>query len=124
MVGAAEQSSVGSLNRSIALSSLIRARYSSGRVNMPLQGSVNYMRLKHVQGVPSPGGEGQGFTLSRLRMLDTMIERLESAANRSEGQNPVERAAEALYRRLADMGTSSGTGFSGAEPGTFLNLLV
>ncbi|TVR05260.1 MAG: hypothetical protein EA403_03250 [Spirochaetaceae bacterium] len=123
MVGAAQRTDVASLTRNIALSNLLRARTSPGRVSVPLQGSVNYMRLKHVQGVPASEGNS-GFSLSRLRMLDTMIDRLEKGARATPEASSTERAAEALYRRLADMGRPGLTGIRASEPGSFLNLLV
>ena len=77
--GGAKAQSVA-FNRSIALSSLLRARHSPGKVNMPLQGGANYMRLRHVQGIPSMQ-EGRGYSPARLRMIDAMVDRLKSSGD-------------------------------------------
>ncbi|TVQ39618.1 MAG: hypothetical protein EA384_06190 [Spirochaetaceae bacterium] len=68
------------LNRTVALSSILRARHSLGKVTLPLQGGSNYMRLKHVQGVPA-SQEGSGYSPARLRMIDAMVERLKNPGN-------------------------------------------
>ena len=123
MVGSAYTIDSASLTRNIALSKLLLARNSPGRVSVPLQGSVNYMRLKHVQGVPAPEGYS-GFSLPRLRMLDTMIERLERSAQNPRETTATERTAESLYRRINDTGRAGLAGLRAGEPGSFLNLLV
>ncbi len=74
---AGAQSTAPTLSRTIALSSILRARHAPGKINMPLQGSARFMRLRHVQGIPA-GGEQHAFSPARLRMLDAMVDRLKS----------------------------------------------
>jgi hypothetical protein len=49
---------------------------SSGKASVPVNAkSVIYSHFKHVSGVPAPEGV-QGANISRLKILDTLIERL------------------------------------------------
>ena len=64
-----------SVNRTIPISNLLRARFSPGRIALPVRNQAIYARFKYVQGVPA-SMEGQGFSISRLRMLDNLIDRL------------------------------------------------
>lgn len=59
----------------VALSTVVRAQNSNGRISLPLSQPGIYMRFKYVQGVPSRS-EGEGFPLYKLRMLDTLIDKL------------------------------------------------
>ena len=75
MVGAVDSSM-----RTVQLSSIIRAQYSPAKISLPVD-SMLYARLKHVRGVPVEGLGGAaevsgGFSLSKLQMIDLMIERL------------------------------------------------
>jgi hypothetical protein len=48
----------------------------NGRKSFPVApGLVIYSQLKHISGTPAPEGT-QGISISRLRILDTMIEQL------------------------------------------------
>ncbi len=64
-----------SVHRTIPITNLLRAQFSPGRIALPVQNQAIYARFKHVQGVPALS-EGQGFSISRLRMLDNLIDRL------------------------------------------------
>ena len=56
---------------------LMRARYSSGRIAFPVKPSqAIYARFKYVTGIPS--NEGGGVSLSKLRTIDNLIDRLVS----------------------------------------------
>lgn len=59
------------LYTTIPMGDLLRARYSADRLSLPLEQNL-FMRFKHVTGVPSPTGEG--FSVSKLQLLDTLIE--------------------------------------------------
>lgn len=65
--------------RSVQLNSILRAQYAAGKISLPIDGGV-YARFKHVQGVPS-NGDG-GYSLSKLQMIDIMVERLVRLSNR------------------------------------------
>ncbi len=61
------------LYTTVPIGDLLRARYSAERLSLPLEQNL-FMRFKHVTGVPSP--DGSGFSVSRLQLLDTLIEAL------------------------------------------------
>ena len=65
-----------SLPKSITLSNLVKARYSQGRISLPVRRDQSiYAFYKNVSGFPAPGKE-QGITLAKLRNLDQLIERI------------------------------------------------
>lgn len=70
MIGGQVELSAG---RSVQLANILRAQYSSGKISLPLDGGL-YARFKHVQGVPA--GSNAGYSLSKLQMIDLMVERL------------------------------------------------
>lgn len=56
--------------------SLAADRYTGEQLTLPVDPSVYlYARFKHVRGVPAMGKE-KGLPLSRLRALDSLIDRL------------------------------------------------
>lgn len=61
------------LYTTVPIGDLLRARYSAGRLSLPLEQNL-FMRFKHVTGIPSP--DGSGFSVSKLQLLDTLIEAL------------------------------------------------
>ncbi|AFG38557.1 hypothetical protein [Spirochaeta africana] len=119
---------------SVQLSTVVRAQTSSGRVNLPLAQPGMYMRFKYIQGVPARG-EGEGYPLYKLRMLDTLIDRLKSMrsddqmtdalrAPRSEDAvdmmiDNYERQVRAAAMQLDQVGYAVGTGI--AETGAVLS---
>ncbi|MCL2720638.1 MAG: hypothetical protein FWD47_04790 [Treponema sp.] len=56
---------------------------SSGRASLPVApGLVIYSHFKHVSGTPAPEGT-QGVNISKLKILDTLIEQLSKVKNQS-----------------------------------------
>jgi hypothetical protein len=54
---------------------------SKGRLSLPVSpGMVIYSHFKHVSGTPAPEGT-QGVNISRLKILDTLIEQLSKMKN-------------------------------------------
>jgi hypothetical protein len=54
---------------------------SKGRLSLPVSpGMVIYSHFKHVSGTPAPEGV-QGVNISRLKILDTLIEQLSRMKN-------------------------------------------
>lgn len=119
--------------QNVTLSSILRARYGNGPVSLPTRGGL-YARLKHIQGVPSRG-EG-GFTISRLRALDNLIERL---TRLKKGQPPeggrsltaqqvdqqIEKLSRELRQELASMEKSGfSAGWKDLSLGSLVNLLA
>ena len=93
--------SLSTINNTIHLSNLIRAQYSPGRIALPTSGAM-YTRLKHVQGVPTHTPDG-GYSVSKLRMIDTLVDRLIQLKGQSmESPSPQSDAeAEAMLSRYA-----------------------
>jgi len=119
--------------QNVTLSTVLRARYGGGPLSLPLRGGAIYARFKHVQGVPS-GGD-QGFTISRLKALDNLIERLA----RLKGDSPdrpttasaqqVDQQIEELSKQLRQELTSIESrgfqaGLKNLSVGALVNLLA
>ncbi len=68
---------------------------AAGRVSLPVaKGQAIYAHFEHVSGVPTEGG----VSVDRLKLLDTLIDRL-SALERERGKRA--EPAKADYRGLA-----------------------
>jgi hypothetical protein len=89
MVGLNAQTPV---NRTVHLSNIIRAQYAQGRISLPQNGGL-YTRFKHVQGVPS-GQSGAGYSISKLRMIDLLVERLVRLKGESAAPTPEVAASD------------------------------
>jgi len=61
---------------------LVISRATDGRMSLPVSpGMMIYSHFKHVSGTPAPEGT-QGVNISRLKILDTMIEQLSKMKNK------------------------------------------
>ncbi len=102
----------------LSLTNLVRARYSSGKIAVPVQRSqLVYSHLKHVCGVPAVRHDA-GYPLTLLRRLDNLIDNLIGV----KGQRPHGRDVSGLseqeisslvHRYEADLHTAA-TGASQA----------
>jgi hypothetical protein len=64
--------------QSMPFSSIARATYAGGRLAVPVPPSLAiYASFKHVVGVPSESGSGA--SLDKVKLLDTLIDRLAEA---------------------------------------------
>ncbi len=112
MVGIQAQPAAG---RSVHLASILRAQYSPAKVSLPVDGGL-YAPLRHVQGIP--GRPGAGYSLSKLQMIDLMVERLVSlrgepvSVPRPSSEQETDRALDSLARDLhrALRGAAAGPG--------------
>lgn len=69
---------------------LMRARYSGSRIAFPVKPSqAVYAHFEHVTGIPSQ--EGKGISLSKLRTIDKLIDRLISIKASSGNSEQKER---------------------------------
>lgn len=118
--------------RSIQLSSILRAQYSSGKISFPIDGGL-YARFKHVQGVPS--ASGGGYSLSKLQMIDLMVERLtrlrgegievESPRNDADARELIQDLARQIHTALQSADTARGSFAAGlVEPGLVFDLVA
>ena len=106
-------------------SAYIGARFSPGKVTLPLTNSVPYANFEHVRGVPAVGDQ-EGYSVNRLHILNAILERHArlSSARSENGDAPgvtsrtepsdaeIARAAEALHQaaQRSVYGVSYGTG--------------
>ncbi len=65
----------------ISLFSIIKATNGSGRINVPVSSiSPAVLSLKHISTIPVPGSASSGgFSVSKLRALDNLIDMLTRA---------------------------------------------
>lgn len=61
--------------QSLAVSQLVRAQVGSGRIALPVSSNSIYANFKHITGVGGIGNQ-PSFSLSQLRSLDNLIDRL------------------------------------------------
>ncbi len=125
------------LSRTIPLTQIVRAQYSPGKIGLPVQrGHYLYSSFNHVYGVPSPA-DNVGYTISKLRALDNLIERLQSSGMKIPGiesmagheMTPaqvdimINLAATNLHKAAAQ---NPGTGYAavGVETGLVVNMTV
>jgi hypothetical protein len=120
-----------SISRNVHLSNILRAQYASGKVSLPLRNGV-YASLQHVQGVRATG-EG-GYSLSKLQMMDLMIDRIVRLRGESERpvvtRNPsangasaqLDAVGQALSSAIHSVETPAGSFSAGLlEPGLLFN---
>lgn len=129
MVGTVQNTT---LNRTVHLSNIIRAQYATGRITLPQDGGLA-ARFKHVQGVPATG-PGGGYPVSKLQMIDMLVERLvqlkgksyplelEKSTNQDE---LIQRFSAELARSIRNADRISPSITSGiVQPGLLLNLVA
>ncbi|MFW5694158.1 MAG: hypothetical protein ACOCYB_03245 [Alkalispirochaeta sp.] len=116
-----------SQNLTVPLSDLVRARVSESRVAMPVRGAV-YARLNHISGIPARS-PNSGYSLSRLRAIDTMITRIarmQEQLTPDVSADPVEQQEaliEEAARQIVDSMEQSPAG-SAAEEGFLVNMFA
>jgi hypothetical protein len=120
--------------QTVPVTSLVRARYGMGKLALPVNGPLGYVRLKHIQGIP-PSGEGGGFSIQKLQVLDSLIERLarmknverftadDDGASAEQVDAMIERYSAQLHQVLQQL---SASGYAGQADslGNILNGLV
>ena len=86
---------------SFSLSNIVKARYSEGRIAVPVSQSLApYARFKHISGVPSPKG---GYPLSKLKTLDILIDRLKRIKGEAFSTSEKSEVREADQHQLDAM---------------------
>lgn len=122
----------GTAGNAFQLSSIVRAQYASGKIAVPLSDGL-YVSLRHVKGVPN--ADDHGFSLSKLQMMDLIVDRLvrlrgeHSEAATVEPDRDVDaqinELAEQLRSALAAASTPAGSFAVGViEPGLLLDLVA
>jgi hypothetical protein len=125
------------LTRTIPVSQIVRAQNSTSRIALPVEkNQYLYAQLKHVYGMPS-NSDGQGYTLSKLRALDNLLERLGRLGPQEKHTVPslgekissakvdslIDKFAGDLHRMSVEGGTAGYTSVN-VEPGLLFNMLV
>jgi len=82
--------------RTVSLGEILKAQYTSDRLSLPLEHNT-FVRLKYVTGVP--GSDGEGFSVAKLKLLDTLIERLRNLKGKSI-ELPTEKFSDESLDRL------------------------
>lgn len=100
------------LNRTVHLSNIIRAQYASGRISLPQEGGLA-ARFKHVQGVPA-SGPGAGYSVSKLQMIDILVERLVQLKGRAYPLE-VQKAQSDTDAMIGKLSTELARGISQAD---------
>ncbi|WP_052078423.1 hypothetical protein [Spirochaeta lutea] len=92
---------------SLSVAQMMRPRFSGGKIALPVQNYSVYAQFKHIEAVPAPAGS-PGYSISKARMLDTLIDRLAQIKQRNNQADDlgVERSSglsdEALDAMIAD----------------------
>ncbi len=76
--------------QAVQLTSILRARFTKTPISLPLAADAMYARFKHVQGVPT-GTSTEGYSLTKLQMLDALIERLTGVRASERAPSPTSR---------------------------------
>lgn len=96
--------------QSLAVSQLVRAQVGSGRIALPVSSNRIYANLKHITGISNLNNQ-PAFSLSQLRNLDNLIDRLKllksgqpdvdlSGASENDINAMLEKFREELYTEV------------------------
>jgi len=123
----------------VPVSNLVRAQVVQGSITLPVDSSqFLYAHLKHIRGIPSPVAGG-GYSLSRLRAVDNLIDRLRSLKGENAVLPPVKAGegtgdSRALQEQLENLRKQLNEtirsralpfrGYEGLDAGLTLNLSV
>jgi len=94
-IGAISNTSIPSIGYAITAS-------MGGRTSLPVSKSMLiYAHFKHVSGVPAPEGT-QGVNISKLKILDTLIEQLSRMKNQPVARMTMDESDEKRINALID----------------------
>ena len=123
-----------SLSTSLSISSIIQTRNSAHRISLPvIKSQYLYARFKHIWSYPADQ-TGEGVSISKLRVLDALIERLvklkgEKIQSRSAEEldsSKVENLISTIQQELHSIaaGPACRYGSSFLESGLVVNILA
>lgn len=139
----AGMASVGPHLQGLPIGTMMNVGSSSDKLAVPVRNYSVFSQFKHVEGVPA--GNGPGYSVSKLQVLDILIDRLvklnEKASVRQVPEDVAglpEAAVDALIQDLAhklktaaatpvnpaDVGLGTGFGMSVSQTGAVVSLLV
>lgn len=124
MIEGAQAGTTG--GHAIQLANIVRARFAPGRISLPVAPDTLYARFKHVQGVPTLGAT-PGYSVTKLQMLDSLVERLTGVSPERESESNISVAADRLSEMLErrDYGATVGRAMSADRiSGLIFNLVA
>jgi hypothetical protein len=113
----------------ISLTQMLRPQIIGGKVGVSVRDFSVYTSFKHINAMPA-GGDGGGYSASRLRLLDTLIDRLikmkEAAVDRQDYSDVSGMSSEAIdalideyARKYQNLSAQSADGLASREGGKF-----
>ncbi len=91
----------GLARQSLAVSQIVRAQVGTGRIALPVSGSSLYANLKHITGITGQSNQ-PAFSLSQLRSLDNLIDRLKLLKGEAVGNANLENSSENDIIKMMD----------------------
>lgn len=110
-------------SQTVSMTNLIRSEYSSGKLSVPVEGPLAYVRFQHVRGVPA-SPDGQGFSVYRLKLLDSMIEGMHSGVGEQQANKELARVMQSLESQPSLTGAVTNAPMTGEATGMLLNLMA
>ena len=121
-----------SVNSALSLPHIVKASYSKSKITVPVSSaSMGYARFKHIKGVPSFPGNSSGFSVNRLKQLDTMIDFISRMKNEEVSvdlgggdASALERLTDRYSKLVRDEVVSPLSEYNAGiySPGSLLNL--
>jgi hypothetical protein len=127
-------------SKTLQITNIIRANNSPNRISLPVnRQQYLYARFKHIWGFPE-ARQGEGYSLSKLRILDTLIDRLHRLKGQSgftsQASSPqgleklspekIDSMIRQYQQEIHSLAQSNGTPYQGAfvDPGLLFNILA
>ena len=123
------------LYSTVPVTDMLRGRFAAGRLTLPISQSV-FVGFEHIMGVPSLK-KGEGFSVFKLQMLDSLIDRLVKLQARSQEEGGftnmspeavnvmIEKLTKELHTAVTRAATTpfgTALGAGNAENGQIFNL--
>ena len=128
------------LSKTLQAPNVIRGQNSPNRISLPVnRQQYLYARFKHIWSFPETR-RGEGYSLAKLRALDTLIDRLQSLKGKSaefmkasvpdklEQLSPeqIDKMINQYQQEIHNIASANGEPYKGAfvDTGLFLNILA
>jgi hypothetical protein len=96
----------------------LKPQTTGGKISLPVNSVSTYTQFKHIAAVPS-GRSGNGYSLSKIQILDSLIDRLIQVRSKSSVPTTEQRVGmsdEAIDALIDEIATKLNTALhSGAE---------
>jgi hypothetical protein len=128
------------LSKTLQVSNVIRAQNSPNRISLPVnRQQYLYARFKHIWGFPETR-RGEGYSLAKLRALDTLLDRLQRLKGKSaefmkasvpgkfEQLSPeqIDKMVQQYQQEIHNLVSANGQPYKGVfiDTGLLLNILA